>query len=171
MPILQDFKKFVMRGNMVDLAIGFTVGAAFTTVVKSLVEDVIMPPIGLLTGNADFADHFWILSVPEDVTVPDNGFQTLAAAQEVGAVTLNYGRFINNSLALLIVAIAMFVIVRMVNRLDEELDERFGEETPEPEEPSEKKCEFCRSTIPYRATRCPQCTSQIEAAPAPAVKS
>jgi len=163
MSILQDFKKFVMRGNMVDLAIGFTVGAAFTTVVKSLVDDVIMPPIGLLTGNADFADLFWVLNVPEDVTVPDNGFQTLAAAQAVGAVTLNYGRFINNALALLIVAVAMFVIVRLVNRLDEQLDEAFAEESPEPEEPTEKKCEFCRSTIPFRATRCPQCTSQLQA--------
>jgi large conductance mechanosensitive channel len=162
MSILQDFKTFVLRGNMVDLAIGFTVGAAFTTVVKSLVDDIIMPPIGVITGNADFADHFWVLRVPEGVTVPENGFATLAAAQQAGVATLNYGRFINTALALLIVAIAMFAIVRLVNRLEAQLDEAFGEETREPEEPTEKKCEYCRSTIPYRATRCPQCTSHLE---------
>lgn len=162
MPLIQDFKKFAVRGNMVDLAVGFTVGAAFTTVVKSLVNDIIMPPIGLLTGNADFADHFWVLDVPEGVTVPADGFQTLQAAQEAGAVTINYGIFLNNCLALLIVAMAMFITIRAVNRLDEQLDEVLGGEAPPTGEPSDKKCEFCRSTIPFRATRCPQCTSQLE---------
>lgn len=160
---LQNFKKFALRGNMIDLAIGFTVGAGFTTVVKSLVNDVIMPPIGLATGNADFADLFWVLETPEGVDVPAGGFQTLKAAQEAGAVTLNYGVFFNNCLALLIVALAMFLIIRMVNRVDEQLEETFAEKRP-PDEPSEKKCEFCRSTVPYRATRCPHCTSQIPAA-------
>ncbi|OYP35511.1 large conductance mechanosensitive channel protein MscL [Rhodopirellula sp. MGV] len=159
MGFIKDFKKFAMRGNMLDLAIGFTVGAAFTTVVKSLVNDVIMPPIGMVTGNADFSDHFVVLKGE----IPEGGFKTLADAQEAGAVTLNYGVFLNSCLSLLIVAIAMFVIIRLVNRLDEELDERFGE-PPAPGEPTEKKCEFCRSTIPYRATRCPQCTSQLAAA-------
>ncbi|WP_146593818.1 large conductance mechanosensitive channel protein MscL [Novipirellula galeiformis] len=160
MSILDDFKKFAIRGNMIDLAIGFTVGAAFTTVVKSLVNDVIMPPIGLLTGNTDFSDLFWVMHVPEGVAVPSNGFQTLEMAQNVGAVTLNYGQFFNACFTLLIIAIAMFMIIRTVNRVDAELDERFGEPPPS-QEPSDKKCEFCRSTVPFRATRCPQCTSEL----------
>lgn len=160
MSIIDDFKKFAVRGNMIDLAIGFTVGAAFTTVVKSFVNDVIMPPIGMLTGNADFSDLFFILDVPEGVTVPEGGFATLAAAQEVGVVTLNYGLFLNSCLSLLIVAIAMFVIIRLINRVDEELDERFGEPRPSTE-PSDKKCDYCRSTIPFRAIRCPNCTSEL----------
>ena len=87
MRLLTEFKKFALRGNMIDLAIGFTVGAAFTTVVKSLVNDLIMPPIGWITGNADFSDLFWVLEVPDGVAVPENGFQTLQAAQAAGAVT------------------------------------------------------------------------------------
>ncbi|MEX1026670.1 MAG: large conductance mechanosensitive channel protein MscL, partial [Candidatus Paceibacterota bacterium] len=165
MRIFQDFQKFALRGNVVDLAIGFTVGAAFTTVVRSLVNDVIMPPIGLVTGNSDFSDLFWVLDVPDGVTVPESGFQTLQAAQEAGVVTLNYGLFFNNCLAMLIVAIAMFIIIHVYNRLDERLDKVFVETPPPAEEPTDKKCEFCRSTIPYRASRCPQCTSQLPKVP------
>lgn len=161
MSVVQEFKKFALRGNMIDLAIGFTVGAAFTTVVKSLVSDIIMPPIGLVTGGADFADHFAVLDVPETVDVPAGGFQTLKAAQEAGAVTLNYGEFLNNCISLLIVALAMFLIIRMVNRLDEQLDKAFDESEAKPDEPTEKKCEYCRTTIAYRATRCPNCTSEL----------
>lgn len=160
MSLLDDFKKFALRGNMLDLAIGFTVGAAFTTVVKSVVNDIIMPPIGLVTGNADFADLFWVIRVPKNVEMPAGGFATLQAAQEAGAITINYGQFFNSCLALFIVAIAMFIIIRVINRVDEQLDERFGEPPPS-EEPSDKKCEFCRSIVPFRATRCPQCTSQL----------
>jgi large conductance mechanosensitive channel len=146
---------------MVDLAVGFTVGAAFTTVVKSLVNDIIMPPIGLITGNADFSDLFLVLDLPEGVPEPEGGFQTLKAAQDVGAVTMNYGEFFNSCISLLIVAIAMFAIIRFVNRMDEKLDEAFGEKPPA-DEPTEKKCDFCRTTIAYRATRCPNCTSELE---------
>lgn len=160
MSIIDDFKKFALRGNMIDLAIGFTVGAAFTTVVKSLVNDIIMPPVGWLTGNADFSDLFIILDVPEGVTIPEGGLNTLQSAQELGVVTLNYGQFLNTCLSLFIVAIAMFMIIRTINRVDEELDERFGEPPPS-EEPSDKKCDFCRSTIPFRAIRCPACTSEL----------
>lgn len=160
MSFLDDFKKFALRGSMIDLAIGFTVGAAFTTVVKSLVTDIIMPPIGLLTGNADFSDLFWVMHVPGEAVKPPGGFQTLQDAQAVGAVTMNYGIFLNSCLALAIVALAMFVIIRMVNRLDEQLDGAFGEPRPE-SEPADKKCDFCRSTIPFRATRCPNCTSEL----------
>ena len=161
MTFLQDFKKFALRGNMVDLAIGFTVGAAFTTVVKSLVNDLIMPPIGLLTGQSDFSDKFVILDVPADVQVPEGGFQTLQAAQQAGVVTLNYGLFLNSVLTLLIVALAMFAIIRMVSRLERQLDDVFQDEVPPDNEPSDKKCEYCKSTIPFRAIRCPQCTSQL----------
>ena len=160
MKIIDEFKKFALRGNMVDLAIGFTVGAAFTTVVKSLVSDIIMPPIGLVTGNADFSNLFWVLHLPEGVSEPSGGFQTLADAQSAGAVTINYGAFFNTCFALLIVAVAMFIIIRVVNRLDDKLDEAFGVEVPEAE-PKDKKCDFCRTTIAYRATRCPNCTSQL----------
>ena len=163
MSLVQDFKKFALRGNMIDLAIGFTVGAAFTTVVKSFVSDIIMPPIGLLTGNADFSDLFVVMNLPDGVENPTGGFQTLKAAQDAGAVTLNYGEFFNSCLALFIVAIAMFMIIRTVNRLDDKLDEAFGDKPPEGE-PTEKKCDFCRTTIAYRASRCPNCTSQLESA-------
>ncbi len=164
MTILHDFKKFALRGNMVDLAIGFTVGAAFTTVVKSLVSDIIMPPVGLLTGNADFSDLFWVLHVPATVDEPAGGFKTLQAAQEAGVVTMNYGVFLNSCLALLIVAIAMFAVIRLVNRLDEQLDGAFNEPRPA-SEPADKKCEFCRSTVPFQATRCPLCTSELTIPP------
>lgn len=160
MRIIDEFKKFALRGNVVDLAIGFTVGAAFTTVVKSLVNDVVMPPLSTVTGNVDFSDRFIVLDVPRSVEVPEGGFTTLKAAQEVGAVTLNYGLFLNSCLSLLIVALAMFFIIRLINRVDEELDERFSEPRPSTE-PSDKKCEYCRSTVPFRATRCPYCTSEI----------
>lgn len=162
MSLVKDFKKFAMRGNVLDMAIGFTVGAAFTTVVKSLVSDIIMPPIGLLTGNADFSERYIVLRGD----LPEGGFQSLQEAQEAGAVTLNYGQFINSCISLLLVAIAMFVIIRLANRVDEELDQVFGEEPPPPGEPEDKKCEFCRTTIPYRATRCPHCTSQLTVAEA-----
>lgn len=161
MSLFSEFKKFALRGNMLDLAIGFTVGAAFTTVVKSLVNDVIMPPIGLITGNADFSNLFLILD-DKGVDIPAEGFKTLADANAAGVVTLNFGMFLNNCISLLIVAVAMFAIIRFVNRLDEELDEAFGKK-PTKEEPSEKKCDFCRSTIPWRASRCPHCTSQLPA--------
>ncbi len=153
---LEAFKKFMLRGNLIDLAIGFTVGAAFSTVAKSLVNDIIMPPIGLLMGQSDFGDKFVILK--EGASQPANG--TLAAAQESGAVTLNYGIFINNMIALLLVAFAMFLIVRFINRVESELDERFGDADGD-EQPSNKKCKYCRSTIDYQATRCPHCTSEL----------
>ncbi len=164
MGLIEDFKKFAIRGNMVDLAIGFTVGAAFTTVVKSLVNDIIMPPIGWLTGNADFSELFWVLDVPDGVTAPAGGFPTLQAAKDAGVVTINYGAFLNNCLSLLIVAIAMFAAIRIINQMDEKLDEAFGERRPE-NEPTEKKCDYCRTTIAYRATRCPHCTSHLTAIP------
>jgi len=163
--VLKEFKTFIMRGNLVDLAIGFTVGAAFTTVAKSLVSDVIMPPIGLAIGRVDFKDLFLVLRVG---TVKPPPYTTIVDAQAAGAVTLNYGVFINNVIALIIVAIAMFLVIRAVNRVDAMLDREADDPaTPPrtPEEPENKKCPFCRSTIAYRAVRCPQCTSRLEEPP------
>lgn len=163
MRFIQEFKKFAMRGSLVDLAIGFTVGAAFTTVAKSLVTDVIMPPIGLLLGGADFADMFFVLREGPDVKAP---YDTLAAAQQAGAVTLNYGVFLSNVIALLIVALAMFMLIRAMNKaddlMDEEADEKQPAAAPTPETPPNKKCPYCRETISYKATRCAFCTSQLE---------
>lgn len=156
--MINEFKKFVMRGNFVDLAIGFTVGAAFTTVAKSIVNDLVMPPIGLLIGEVEFKDMFLVLRAGE----PEGPYKTLSAAQEAGAVTLNYGVFLNNVIALLLVGFAMFLIVRLVNRLDSAMDEALDEEAPPAEEPSHKKCPYCRDQIAYRAVRCPQCTSRLD---------
>jgi large conductance mechanosensitive channel len=158
MKVVGEFKKFAMRGSIVDLAIGFTVGTAFTTVARSLVDDLLMPPIGLLLGQADFTDLFLVLQAGSE----PGPYKTLDAAQESGAVVLAYGSFINSVVAFLIVAVAMFLIIRSLNRIEEELDERFGEEEIVLEKPSLKKCRFCWSTIPDRAVRCPHCTSRLD---------
>lgn len=160
MGMLADFKKFALRGNLVDMAIGFTVGAAFTTVAKSAVDDLVMPVVGLFTGGADFSDLFVVLREGAKAGAP---YATLRAAQEAGAVTLNYGLFVNATIAFLLVALVMFGVIRMMNRLEEGLEERFGDDAAKPDEPSQKKCPFCRTQIPYRAIRCPQCTSELEA--------
>ncbi len=158
MSLTQEFKKFVLRGNLMDMAIGFTVGAAFTTVAKSLVNDLIMPPIGLLLGGADFSDLFVVIADGEKVAPP---YLTLKAAQEAGAVTLNFGTFINNVISLLLVAVAMFILIRVINRVDDALEQELDDPPKEPEEPSEKKCPYCRTTIAFRAIRCPACTSAL----------
>jgi large conductance mechanosensitive channel len=157
MKIIGEFKKFALRGNLIDLAVGFTVGAAFTTIVKSLVSDIIMPPIGLLLGRADFANFFVLLKGG----AKGPPYATLEEARAAGAVTINYGAFLNNLVAFLIVALTMFAIVRLVNRLDARLEEEFGKEKPRAGDPTEKKCPYCLSTIAFKATRCPECTSQL----------
>ncbi len=170
MSMLNQFKDFAMRGNIVDLAIGFTVGAAFSSIAKSLVDDVLMPPIGLVMGRADFSDLFVLLQEGSETPAP---YATLADAQQAGAVTLNYGAFVNNVVAFLIVALAMFLMVRSLHKIEEELSEHLGDDEDKPEEPAHKKCRFCRTTIAFRAVRCPNCTSQLTEggevpAPAPA---
>lgn len=160
MKLVNEFKKFIMRGNLVDLALGFTVGAAFSTIAKSLVNDILMPPVGWLMGNSDFSDLFWVLDAGSETAPP---YATLADAQAAGAVTINYGVFINNVLAFLIVAIVMFGVVRAYNRVEDSLESHF-DDPPKPEDPAQKKCPFCRSKIPFRATRCPFCTSQLDQA-------
>ena len=148
----QDFKAFVMRGNVLDLAVGVIIGAAFGAVVKSLVDDVIMPPIGLATGGVDFSEKYVLLKAGEAAAPP---YASLTAAKEAGAVTLNYGAFINNIITFLVVALAIFVLVRAVNRLYK----RPAEPTP-----NTKPCPFCTMTIPLAASRCPNCTSEVAGA-------
>ena len=150
--MLQEFKKFAMRGNVVDMAVGIIIGGAFGTIVKSLVADVIMPPIGLLLGGVDFSNLF--ITLKEGATA--GPYDTLAVAQEAGAVTISYGLFFNAVLSFVIVAFAVFLLIRSINKLQEE------EEAP-PEEPTTKECPFCCSSIPIKATRCGNCTSELPA--------
>ena len=147
--MLQDFKKFAMRGNVVDMAVGIIIGGAFGTIVKSLVDDVIMPPIGLLLGGVDFTDLF--ITLKEGAQA--GPYPTLAAAQEAGAVTISYGVFFNSVISFLIVAFAVFLLIRSINKLTAK------EETAP--DPTTKACGFCCSDIPIKATRCPACTSEL----------
>lgn len=156
MSLVTEFKKFALRGNIIDLTVGFTVGAAFTTIVKSFVSDILMPPVGLLLGQSDFADKFAVLKEGTQAAAP---YATLAQAQAAGAVTLNYGVFINNLIAFLLVALAVFFLVRLVNRLDAALQADV-DAAPAPQDPPTKKCPYCLSTIDYQASRCPACTSE-----------
>jgi large conductance mechanosensitive channel len=149
--MLQEFKKFVARGNVIDLAVGIVIGAAFTGVVQSFVNDVLMPPIGWITGGVDFSDLYINLS-RED-------YASLAEAREAGAATLNYGLFLNALISFLIVAFAVFILVQSYNRL------RVLEESAPPA-PTEKECTYCRMRVPLDATRCGHCTSELAALPA-----
>jgi large conductance mechanosensitive channel len=151
--MFKEFKEFVMRGNVLDMAVGIVIGAAFGTIVQSLVRDVIMPPIGLVLGNIDFSNIFTVLK-QGDVPGP---YPTLADAQAAGAVTMNWGVFVMTILSFLIIAFAIFLIIKQVNRFKRE------EEAP-PAEPTTKRCPFCFSEIAIQATRCPFCTSQLEGA-------
>lgn len=149
--MLKEFKDFAMRGNVVDMAVGIIIGGAFGTIVKSLVSDVIMPPIGLLLGGVDFSDLFITLKEGVEVAGP---YATLAAAQEAGAVTMSYGLFVNAVISFLIVAFAVFLLIKGINNLQRE------QEAP-PAEPTEKECTHCFSSIPIKAIRCPNCTSDL----------
>lgn len=147
--MLNEFKKFIMRGNVLDLAVGIIIGAAFGAIVKSLVDDLIMPPIGLTLGNVDFSDLFVLLKEGPKAPVP---YATIADAQAAGAVTLNYGLFINQVVSFLIVAFAVFLVVRLANRL----------QRPAPTAaPATKDCPYCKTSIPLGAVRCPNCTSEL----------
>jgi large conductance mechanosensitive channel len=149
--MLKDFKAFIMRGNVMDLAVAVVLGAAFGAIVKSLVDDVIMPPIGLALGHVDFSNLFVLLKEGPKAPPP---YASLADAHAAGAVTLNYGAFLNNVIAFLIIALAVFVIVRMVSRLYAK---------PAPVTDNTKACPRCTMPIPKAATRCPQCTSDLAA--------
>jgi large conductance mechanosensitive channel len=149
--MFKEFKEFAMRGNVVDMAVGIIIGAAFGAIVKSLVADVIMPPIGLLAGGVDFSNLFIILK-KGSVSGP---FATLAEAQKAGAVTINYGFFFNTIFNFLIVAFAVFLLVKGMNTLKRK------EESP-PVEPTTKECPQCFSVIPIKAKRCGFCTSELQ---------
>jgi large conductance mechanosensitive channel len=144
----KEFKEFAVKGNAIDLAVGVVIGAAFGGIVASLVKDIIMPPIGLLTGGLDFSNMFFVLK-PIDAT-----FATLAEANKAGAITWNYGNFITLLINFLIVALAIFMVVKLLNTL---------KKAPNAV-PVSKDCPFCAMTIPIKATRCPHCTSEMSGA-------
>ena len=142
--MLKEFKEFAMKGNVLDMAIGIIMGTAFGAIVKSLVDDIIMPPIGRLLGNINFADLF--------INLSGKAYPSLKAAKDAGAATMNYGLFLNTVINFIIVAFVMFLLVRQINRMKKE---------PAPAAPTTKECKYCLSTIPVKATRCPNCTSQL----------
>ena len=151
MGMVKEFKEFIVRGNVVDLAVGVVIGAAFGAIVTSLVNDVLMPPIGLLLGGVDFANLFILLKAGE----PPGPYVSLAEAQAAGAVTINYGVFINMVVSFLVIAAVLFLIIRGVNRLQRE------EEAP-PVEPAMKQCPYCLSDVALKASRCAYCTSELQ---------
>ncbi len=154
--MLQDFKAFITRGNVIDMAVGIIIGIAFGAVINSLVKDVIMPPIGLALGDVDFVNLFVVLK--EGLLTP-GPYATLADAQAAGAVTINYGVFINTVVYLLIIAaVVFFVIVRPVARM------QARRKAEEPAAPTTKECPYCATSIPINANRCPNCTSELKMA-------
>jgi large conductance mechanosensitive channel len=153
--MLKEFKEFIMRGNVMDMAVGIIIGAAFSAIVNSLVKDIIMPPIGLIFKK-DFTNLFAVLKEGKDVAGP---YPTLADAQSAGAVTINYGNFINYVITFLIVAFAIFLMIRAINRM-----RRATEKPKEAAAPTTRECPFCLSVIPIKATRCPHCTSELKTA-------
>ena len=147
--MFREFREFAMRGNVVDLAVGIIIGGAFGKIVTSVVNDVIMPPIGLLLGQVDFSNLF--------INLGGRDFATLAEAEAAGAPVIRYGAFVNNVLDFVIVAFAVFLLVRAMVRLQQQ------EEAP-PATPTTKDCDFCKTSIPIKAMRCPNCTSELKAA-------
>jgi len=147
--MFREFREFAMRGNVVDLAVGIIIGAAFGKIVTSLVNDIIMPPIGFLLGQVDFSNLF--------VDLSGQSFASLSEAKDAGAQTINYGAFLNTVIDFVIVAFAIFLLVRFINRLSRQPEAA-------PAAPSTRECPFCLSSIPLRATRCPQSTSTVQAA-------
>ena len=146
MKFLDEFKTFAMKGNMVDMAVGIIIGGAFGKIVTSFVNDILMPPIGAILGKVDFASLF--------INLSGEKYASLAAAQEAGAATINYGMFLNTIFDFIIVALVIFLLIRQVNKLKKEAPAAA---------PTTKACPFCKTDIPLAATRCPHCTSQLEA--------
>jgi large conductance mechanosensitive channel len=144
--MLKEFKAFAMRGNVLDMAVGIIIGAAFGKIITSFVNDILMPPIGLLLGKVDFSSLF--------INISGQTYATLAEAKKAGAATLNYGLFLNTVLDFLIVAFAIFLLIRQVNKLQRQPE-------PAPVEPTTKDCPYCLSAVPLKALRCGHCTSQI----------
>lgn len=150
--MFQEFKKFAMRGNVVDMAVGIIIGGAFGTIVSSLVSDILMPPIGLVLGGVDFSNFFAVLKAGAS----PGPYASLAEAQSAGAVSVNYGVFFNNMISFLIVAFAVFLLVRGMNAMRQR-------EEAAPPPANVKDCPRCASSIPKKATRCPMCTSELAA--------
>jgi large conductance mechanosensitive channel len=146
--MLKEFKEFAMKGNMVDMAVGIIIGAAFGVIIVSLVNDILMPPIGMLLGGVDFNNLYYLLQAGS----PGAPYASLADAQAAGAVTINYGVFINTLINFLIIALAIFFLIRAMNRAM----------PPPAEEVTTKECPYCFSAISVKATRCPNCTSQLD---------
>jgi large conductance mechanosensitive channel len=142
--MLKEFKAFAMRGNVLDMAVGFILGAAFGRIITSLVSDILMPPVGLLLGKVDFSGLF--------VSLSGKSYATLAEARAAGAATINYGAFLSTLMDFLIVAFVIFLLVRQINR--------WNKPAPAPV-PSAKECPYCASAISVKATRCPNCTSEL----------
>ncbi len=147
--MLKEFKEFAMRGNVLDMAVGIIIGGAFGKIISSLVADVLMPPIGMLMGNVNFASLF--------INLSDQAYPSLAAAKEAGAPTINYGVFIQAVIDFIIIAFVIFMLIRQVNALTKKPE-------PDPGPPTTKDCPHCLSTIPIKATRCAHCTSEVKAA-------
>jgi len=153
--MLKDFKAFITRGNVIDLAVGIIIGVAFGAIITSLVNDIIMPPVGLALGDVDFTNMTVVLKEG----MPAGPYASLAAAKEAGAVTINYGIFVNTIINFLIIAIVIFfIVVRPVARM------QARKKAAEPAPPATKECQYCFSSIPVKATRCPNCTSELKAA-------
>jgi large conductance mechanosensitive channel len=140
----KEFKEFIMRGNVVDLAVGVVIGAAFGKIVTSFVEDVLMPPIGLLLGGVDFSNLF--------INLSGKAYPSIAAAKAAGAATLNYGVFLNNIINFLIIAFAIFLLIKQINRM----------QRPAPAAPTTRDCPYCLSAVPLKATKCAHCTAELK---------
>lgn len=143
----KEFKEFAMRGNVLDMAVGIIIGAAFGKIVSSFVNDVLMPPIGVLLGKVDFSNLF--------ITLSGQSFATLEEAKKAGAATIRYGLFFNTIIDFILVALAIFIMIRQINRLKRQPE-------PAPALPTTKECPYCFSAIPIKATRCPNCTSELK---------
>jgi large conductance mechanosensitive channel len=155
MGMIKEFREFAMRGNVVDLAVGLILGASFGAIVKSIVDDLLMPPLGLLTGGINFADQYVLLKDGD----PAGPYPSLEQAKVAGAVTVNYGLFLNQVVSFVLVALAVFLLVRAINRL-----RRLQEKPATPPEPTTKPCAYCKMDVPKAAVRCPHCTSELSAA-------
>jgi large conductance mechanosensitive channel len=148
--MFKEFKEFAVRGNVIDMAVGIIIGAAFGTIIKSLVDDIIMPPIGLLLGNVDFSNLFAVIKAGK-IAGP---YATLAAAKNAGAVTVNVGVFFNTIISFGIIAFSVFLIIKQINALKRK-------EAVTPAVPVTKECPYCLLTVPIKASRCPHCTSEL----------
>lgn len=146
MGLIKEFKEFAVKGNVIDLAVGVIIGGAFNKIVSSLVNDVVMPPIGMLFGKVDFTNLFFTLGKEE--------YKTLSEAKEAGAATINYGVFINNIIQFLITAFVIFLVIRQINKMKRK-------EEKKTEQPTTKECPYCITSIPLKATKCPNCTTSL----------